>query len=138
MLPQSNISFRQMEMEDLPFFLEVRNLVRYHLHDSREFSLADAQSWWPRKESDYYLILLAEIPIGYFRVLIQSEACILIGADIHPNFQGKKLGYLSYLKFLLIMKEKYPLHVIKLRVLKSNYRAFALYLKLGFTKLKLV
>lgn len=130
------ISFRIMHEKDLPLLNEIRNIyAEEYLHDSRTFTLDETKYWFENQTSSYYhMILLSEIPIGYFRLsnYSQTNKNIYIGADIHPQYTGKGLGYLSYKKFIPFIFEQLKLNKIALEVLSSNIRAYNLYIKLGF------
>jgi hypothetical protein len=83
---------------------------------------------------DYYIILSDDEKIGYFRLTNYSKINrnIYIGADLHPNFWGKKLSYNSYVKFMRYLFDTYELNKISLEVLSTNIRAINLYKKLNF------
>lgn len=131
------ISFRLLEKQDLEFLNEVRNYcAKEYLHDSRIFSLSDTLKWFETTHPHYYIILNNEEKIGYFRISNHSIANqnLYIGADLHPNFWGKKLAYHSYQKFINYLFINYDLHKISLEVLSTNIRAYNLYKKLGFVQ----
>jgi RimJ/RimL family protein N-acetyltransferase len=129
------LHFARMQTSDLPFFLEVRNLVRNQLHDSREFSLSEAESWFAVTPNEYWLIFCEEIPVGYFRISKENIDSWQIGADIHPNFQRKGIATKAYHEFIdeIIRSDSNPPMRLELRVLKTNPIAFQLYKNLGFT-----
>jgi ribosomal protein S18 acetylase RimI-like enzyme len=58
-----------------------------------------------------------------------------VGCDLHPDFRGYGLGYLSYLKFIDMIYNKFDIDIIKLEVLSTNNRAKNLYNKLGFKEI---
>ena len=129
------LNFRKLEYDDLEFLNEVRNLYSEEfLHDSRNFSLSETQSWFLQFKPDYYIIEEDKNKIGYFRISNYSEvnSNLYIGADIHPNFKGKGYGFISYKEFIPILFEKYNLNKISLEVLSTNNIAISLYNKLGF------
>lgn len=129
------ISFRHLEKKDLKFLNEVRNYcAEEYLHDSRTFSLNDTLSWFKSVQPNYYIILNEDKKIGYFRLSNHSPTNqnIYIGADLHPEFWGKKLAYPSYQKFIDYLFINYNLNKISLEVLSTNIRAYNLYKKLGF------
>lgn len=131
------MKFRKIRREDLHFLNEVRNFyAEDFLHDSRKFSIGETFEWLSRENPDYYMIEIEEEIIGYFRISKYSpeNKNIYIGADIHPNFTGKGLGYLSYKKFISYLFEEYDLNKISLEVLSNNHRAIHLYEKIGFIK----
>ena len=128
------LNFSKLRQEDLPFFIEVRNSVRFNLHDSREFSLADATEWFERTEVKYWVIFQGAIKVGYFRLSKLSDLSWQIGADIHPIHQGKGIASAAYPIFIEeIVKLIDPQPVfLDLRVLIHNRKALSLYKKLGF------
>jgi RimJ/RimL family protein N-acetyltransferase len=131
------ISFRRLEEKDLEFLNEVRNYcAEEYLHDSRTFSLNDTLNWFKTTHPNYYVILNEDEKIGYFRLSNYSivNRNIYIGADLHPNFWGKKLAYPSYKNFIDYLFVNYNLNKISLEVLSTNVRAYNLYKKLGFVQ----
>lgn len=120
--------------EDLPFFLEVRNLVRNKLHDSREFTLEAAKEWLPKTPVQYWVISMDKSRVGYFRFTKLSDSSWQIGVDIHPKYQQKGIATEAYPLFISqIVRKQNPLpSSLELRVLKNNSIAFSLYMKLGF------
>jgi diamine N-acetyltransferase len=131
------MKFRKIEKEDLYFLNDVRNIyAEDFLHDSRKFSIEETTEWFFRESPDYYMIEIGEERVGYFRIGNHSREnkSIYIGADIHPNFTGEGLGYLSYKKFIPFIFEEYDLNKISLEVLSNNHRAIHLYEKIGFIR----
>jgi RimJ/RimL family protein N-acetyltransferase len=129
------VEFTKICVEDIPFLNETRNLVAEDfLHDSRKFSLEESVEWFKKTNPDYWMIRLFEENIGYFRLSNHSiqNKNIYIGADIHPDFQGKGYGYEAYVKFIPSVFDMYSLHKITLEVLATNTRAINLYKKIGF------
>lgn len=135
MVINMNMNFTKLNLEDIEFLVETRNLVaEEYLHDSRKFSVEEAKNWFLNTSPDYYVIWLNDTKIGYFRTSNYSNINknIYIGADIHPNFQGKGYAYQAYLKFIPFLFGEYNLNKISLEVLATNTRAIKLYYKLGF------
>jgi RimJ/RimL family protein N-acetyltransferase len=132
--------FTKVQLDDLPFLCNVRNAyAKEFLHDSRTFTLIESISWFEAMNPNFWIIWLNEERIGYFRLSNWSKENhnIYIGADIHPNFTGKGLGYSSYknfMKFLFSKDSSYNLNKISLEVLSTNSRAYHLYKKLGFVE----
>lgn len=128
------LSFSRLIEEDLPFFLIIRNQVRDKLHDSREFTLEEAQEWLLTTPVQYWVISKDLIKVGYFRLARINESLWQIGADIHPDFQRKGIASKAYSEFInQVIKKINPVpSSLELRVLKSNLIALSLYLKLGF------
>jgi RimJ/RimL family protein N-acetyltransferase len=129
------ITFRKLQENDLEFLCNVRNLYSEEfLHDSRKFTIQQTISWFKETNPDFYAILVDGEIAGYFRLsnYSQTNRNIYIGADLHPYFCGKGIGYCAYKKFIDYIFKKYSLHKISLEVLKTNKRAISLYQKLGF------
>jgi RimJ/RimL family protein N-acetyltransferase len=129
------MKFRNLILDDLPFLNEVRNqYAKEFLHDSRTFTLSETQVWFVQNKPDFYMILVDDKPIGYFRLSNHSveNRNIYIGADIHPDYTGKGYGYQAYKAFLPFLFQKYDLHKVSLEVLHTNHIAIGLYDKLGF------
>ena len=129
------IIFKKADLNDVSFLNEVRNnYVKEFLHDSTMYTLAQAREWFKEKKPDYYIILLNKNKIGYFRTSAHSKKNknIYIGADLHPDYIGKKLSFICYNKFIEFLFKKYELNKISLEVLETNQRAINLYKKVGF------
>lgn len=134
---KGKIQIKKIEKEDLAFLNETRNLVSEEfLHDSRKFTYKETLNWFDRSKPDYRIIWIENVRIGYFRVSNYSKINknLYIGADIHPEFQGKGYSKESYKIFIPQIFEEYDLHKISLEVLSTNKRAINLYLKLGFRR----
>lgn len=129
------IEIRKIKREDVPFLNEVRNCyAEEHLHDSRKFTLEETFCWFDLTNPDFRIVLLNNIPIGYFRL---SNHCkinknIYIGMDIHKDFKGRGYGFKSYIEFIPKLLKEYDLNKISLEVLSTNIVAINLYKKLGF------
>ena len=130
-----NLIFTEIKFEDLEFLNHVRNLfAKDFLHDSREFTQKNTEDWYNKIKPNYWIIKLDNKRIGYFRITSHSieNKNLYIGADLHPDYQGKGLAFTSYMIFLNILFEKYDLNKISLEVLSTNLRAIKLYQKIGF------
>lgn len=126
-----------MTEDDLEFFNNVRNsCAEEFLHDSRQFTLAEARNWFKHTANKYYIIRFDNERIGYFRLTNYSESNknIYVGADLHKDWRGQGLSYIAYESFIPFLFEKYGLHKISLEVLGTNKRAINLYKKLGFVE----
>jgi RimJ/RimL family protein N-acetyltransferase len=126
---------QKINIEDLQFLNETRNCyAQEFLHDSRTFTIEETQQWFFKTNPDYWIIWLNDERVGYFRLSNHSitNQNIYIGADIHPQFTGKGLGFLAYKEFMLFLFAEYNLEKISLEVLSTNERALSLYKKLGF------
>lgn len=130
-----NYEFRPLAFADLEFFNLARNAAAPFLHDNRLFSLEETIQWFEKGPLGSYWIVEREgIRIGYFRCLIVDSNTVMIGADIHPDFQGKGFSTSMYQEFAqsVLIPDDYK--TCTLRVLRSNKRAQRLYLKLGFVQ----
>lgn len=132
---QASLSLRPLGRSDLPWFVEVRNSARQFLHDSREFSVEDAEVWFDRPRPEYQVIELAGEPAGYFRLeRSPTESGVLqVGADLSPHLRGQGMGERIYREFLPRLLDAYDVLEFSLRVLPTNGRAIRLYRRLGFT-----
>jgi RimJ/RimL family protein N-acetyltransferase len=126
------LNIREMLVDDLPHFLEIRNLSKEFLHDNSTFTLEQSTEWFKKTNPIFYVIELGNVMIGYFRTSNWDGNSPYIGCDIHPDFRGLGLGYLSYLKFIDKIYNKFSISSLKLEVLSTNVRAKNLYYKLGF------
>ena len=129
------IKFKKIQEYDLQFLNNIRNeYCENFLHDSRKFTLKETKDWFYKYNPDFYIIMLDNEKIGYFRLSKYSSINknIYIGADISPEFKGKGFGELSYKKFIPFLFEAYNLNKISLEVLSNNIIALNLYKKLGF------
>jgi len=129
------IEFVKLTLDDLSFLNEVRNeCCEEYLHDSRKFTLEQTINWFNKTKPMFWIIRVDGERIGYFRTSNYSieNKNIYIGADLHEDYRGKGLAYLSYKLFISYLFTEYNLHKISLEVLKTNQRAINLYEKLGF------
>jgi ribosomal protein S18 acetylase RimI-like enzyme len=122
-----------MQKEDLQHFLNIRNSIRKALHDSREFNLNECEIWFKKKPQDYWVIIAKREIIGYFRIEVASNSpnTGIIGMDLDPMFHGQGHAKPLYRQFCEEIIPKYGTTQLRLRVLKSNERAFALYASMG-------
>ena len=129
-------STRTLLADDLPWFLSVRNASRQMLHDSREFSLEEAESWLEESSPDIRVIEFGERPVGYLRVgpaERRGEGRLLwIGCDIAPEERRRGHAEAAYRSFAAQLKAEYEANGLVLRVLPCNGPAISLYRKLGF------
>lgn len=124
---------RLMQKEDLQQFLNIRNSIRKSLHDSREFNLNECEIWFKKKPQDYWVIISKRKIIGYFRFEVANDSpnTGIIGMDLDPRIHGQGLAKPLYRQFCEEIIPKYGATQLRLRVLKSNKRAFALYVSMG-------
>ena len=128
------IKIKQMELEDVEFFNETRNLSKEMLHNNEAYSLEESKSWFAEQNPMFYVIYYNSDKIGYFRTsnFSKKNKNIYIGADLHPDFRGKGFAFLAYKKFIDYLFETLDLNKISLEVLSINKIAYNLYKKLGF------
>jgi len=129
------LSFRKMNLYDLPFLVEVRNeCCGKYLHNPRQYTLEETYEWFFKTDPLFFMTLLDGERIGYFRTSNHSKENrnIYIGADLHKDFRGKGLAYESYKRFIPMLSKELDLHKISLEVLETNQRAIKLYEKVGF------
>jgi len=132
-----SISFREMVLDDLPTFLEIRNLSNQYLHNNSTFSIDEATKWFKETQPKFFVIEIENKIVGYFRTSNWDTNSLYIGADIHPDFRDKGIGYQSYLMFIDFLKKKYSINKLKLEVLSTNKRAKHLYEKIGFSVIEI-
>lgn len=132
--PVPTIAFRELQQDDLPFLLEVRNECRAMLHDDSAFTLEEARRWFTTARPRFYLITRDGAPIGYFRTAHWDEASghVSIGCDLHQDHRGKGLAQAAYRMFLRFLFEDCAIDKVSLEVLEHNAPARRLYRRLGF------
>jgi len=127
--------FRPLEFLDLQFFNLVRNAAAPFLHDKRLFSLDETIQWYKNgPPSKYWIVEFKGARIGYFRLVAVDSETAMIGADIHVDFRGKGLAKSMYREFARAVLIPNGFESCTLRVLRSNERAYSLYLSLGFVQ----
>jgi dTDP-glucose 4,6-dehydratase len=126
-----NLFIRKMEISDLEFFNRVRNECVQYLHDRNKYSLDETISWFKTKKPEYFILENNNEKIGYFRTT-EENGEYFIGLDIDEKFRGKKLAVPAYEIFIKNINRK----EIFLYVDEKNIRAYNLYIKLGFKKMK--
>lgn len=129
------LTFKKATESDVYLICDIRNkYAKEYLHDSRTFTYEQSLKWFKENNPNYYIILNKNIAIGYFRISNHSiiNKNLYIGADIHPLYCNKGLGYKSYILFLDYIFTKYDLHKVSLEVLETNEKALNLYKKIGF------
>ncbi len=128
------IAFREMQQDDLPFLIEVRNECRAMLHDDSAFTLDQAQAWFAAARPRFYIITYEGTAIGYFRTSHWEDANrhVSIGCDLHADYRGKGLAQAAYRAFLRFLFEDCAISKVSLEVLEHNAPARRLYRRLGF------
>tara|TARA_B100001778_G_scaffold334493_1_gene346168 strand:+ start:6520 stop:6957 length:438 start_codon:yes stop_codon:yes gene_type:complete len=128
---KNDFSIRIMTENDISFFNEVRNSCCEYLHDKNKYSLEESKQWFKHKDPKYFIVSYKGQDIGYFRTDLKKEK-FFIGLDIAKKFRGKKLAVKAYETFF----ENFTNKNFYLYVDKNNTRAYSLYIKLGFKKIK--
>ena len=129
------MKFTKITKNDLQFLSETRNLVAEEfLHDSRKFSYEECLAWFKETNPEYWMIWVEDERVGYFRLtnFSKTNRNMYIGADIHPDRQGKGYAFQAYSMFIPGVFAAWDLRKISLEVLATNQKAINLYQKLGF------
>jgi RimJ/RimL family protein N-acetyltransferase len=134
------ISYSKMQLEELEWFLGIRNQVRHNLHNTKEFDLAQCKVWYLTTPILYFVVH-AKIDsrvekCGYFRVrFLDTIGMAEIGMDLDPKFQGRNIAYTAYREFAKFIRESHDINGFTLRVRVDNIRAIRLYERLDFENL---
>lgn len=133
------VSLRKAEYSDCPILhsIQVRSFVellqRYEDYESNPAaeSLDQIQRRFEQPFSDYYLIMLADEPIGMLRVCDFGENCRLSPICILPEYQGK--GYAQ--GAVRLMEKLYPnAGKWELDTIAQEAKLCYLYEKLGYRR----
>lgn len=118
------MNLRKLEKTDLQFLLEIRNddSTRVNLENDSIFTLEECEKWYNNLKSDWYIIEVGSLPVGYVRTNENGD----IGIDIHMNH--RRCGYATQAYMILLQDRK----TANLWVFENNTAAVALYKKLGF------
>lgn len=118
------MNFIELTEEYLEFLLEIRNheSTKKFLENDSVFNIDECKNWFYKLKSPWYIIVVNNIPVGYFRTNGDE-----IGCDIHPKY--RRMGYAkkAYKKYL--NDKKYA----SLWVFEDNF-AKKLYEDLGFVE----
>lgn len=126
-----------MREDDLKEVINIRNHIDTlkYLHTPVEFNLDQSIKWFYSNKPIWFCIKdsITKNVIGYFRTsdLDYENKSLYVGCDIHPLYRGKGIALWGYKKIFNMLKFR-GWDSIFLKVLKTNYRARNLYLKLGF------
>jgi ribosomal protein S18 acetylase RimI-like enzyme len=126
-----NLKIREMKISDLEFFNKVRNECIEYLHDRNTYSLNETILWFKNKNPKYFILENNNEKIGYFRTSEENKE-YFIGLDIQKKFRGMKFAVPAYNIFFNKINKK----EVFLYVDQKNTRAYNLYKKLGFKKIK--
>lgn len=123
-----------MVLDDLRFFLDVRNQCANFLHDNRVFELNQSYEWFLINLKNYLLVKLEHKKVGYVRLtnVDKKNKIAVIGVDVHPNFRMQGIAFNVFVCLLKIFFCDLKFNAVKLEVLSHNKPAINLYLKLGF------
>lgn len=129
------MEIRPMELSDLKFFNRVRSESVDYLHDKTNYTYGDNIIWFNNLEFPYFMFIIGDVPIGYFRTsnLDDENGTIYIGLDIASEHRGKGYAIKGYRALIAKLKDEYGFLKLQLEVLASNKRAINIYNKLGFT-----
>lgn len=132
-----HMSFREMLVDDIEFFLGVRNQSTEYLHNDTKFTIDEAMGWFKKTNPKFFIIELGTKPIGYFRTSNwdTENKTLYLGCDIHPNYRGFGFAQLAYKEFINVLFLEYKIETIQLEVLENNDRAKHIYQKLGFNEI---
>lgn len=113
-------------------FNAVRNASREWLHDTSAHTLPEAAEWFRRAPTQFLVILLDGLPVGYCRVTDGADVGEkFVGMDIHPDYRGRGLARPTYAALLDRLRAM-SVWRFRLRVLKKNERARHIYDSIGF------
>ena len=135
-----SLEILNLKIDDLTFFLKVRNECAPFLHDNRFFSEDDCRSWLEKNYQNYLLIKKNDAKVGYIRLTDNNKLLkiLTLGLDIDSNFRRQHIAYDTYLAlfnhFFIFNQYK----CLRLEVLSLNVNAISLYKKLGFNVVKVV
>lgn len=123
---------------DVEFLRIIRNDCRnFMTRNTSEITSEQQLKWFESLNSDVKLYLLHKVemgvisyPIGY-GLLRKEDNSILISGGLIESERGKGYGGVLF-QYLIENCKKFGNFPIKLEVLKSNIKAFAIYSKLGF------
>lgn len=118
------MNLRKLEEKDLNFLLEIRNdgSTRTHLENDSVFTLDECKNWYKNLKSDWYIIEVDSLPVGYIRTSESGS----VGIDIHMNYRRR--GYATQ-AYMIFMRDK---KTANLWVFEDNEVAVRLYKKIGF------
>lgn len=132
---QANFNFQLLDEYHLATFLDIRNSIRFHLHDNREFTLDECRKWFKTNSHCYWLIGIETEVIGYFRFQLDQFSPGLgnIGMELTTEF--REIGFIKpiYRKFCIEILSNHAVSNVSLRVLKSEAYAISLYESMGLT-----
>lgn len=129
------LEIKRLVLEDVEFLNEVRNECRQFLHNPTAYTYYESVDWFNKLQYPYYIVLMDDVRIGYFRTSNWRNDSVYIGADFHKNFRGRGLAKAAYYLFLDHLFHYLHTEKVYLEVLITNDRALNLYLDLGFKEI---
>lgn len=128
------VSLRHMTIDDIPFFIDIRNECCEFLHDNTQYAVEESRAWFQKNSPLFFVISYRNNDVGYFRTSEHSKEnrSIFIGADIHKDYRNKGIASAAYPVFIEYLREIMNINILFLDVLETNFRAIHLYNKLGF------
>lgn len=120
-----------MALSDISVFNSIRNDARQFLHDSAYYTVEQSADWFLKTAPEFYMLMLGDTPIGYFRTSNRTKDSIWIGLDIAPEYRGNGYAIPAYRLFMDMLKSQ-GIRTFYLRVLAINIIAEHVYKRLGF------
>ena len=114
----------------------IRDLSLPYLNSQQSYSLKETQEWFAKTTPKWYSILLGSTFIGYIRTSNYNtkNKSLYIGLDLDPDYIGNGYAYQVYMEFTQwLRREGYTKVFLQVQV--SNFRAYSLYRKIGFTSI---
>lgn len=119
--------------------IEVSENYKYTLEQAKENALRDFDKYFPNGKTKKNEFLVCMSPnqagdnkiLGYLWYSISDDYIFILDFFIHSEFRGKGYGTQTIEKLQSLSLDK-NIHQIRLRVARSNKRAFKLYDELGF------
>ena len=131
---------REIQINDIPKIKEIRDYCLEFLDTPTSYTLEQTQNWLECSKPDWKVIEVHDKIAGYIRTSDYNKIhhTMYIGADLHPNFRGFGYAFQAYQKAMEQYKIEKNIRKFYLKVQISNYRAYNLYRKLGFTSIGII
>ena len=119
--------------------LEVSENYKYTLEQAKENAVKDFEKYFPNdttKENEFLVGISSNINgnnkiLGYLWYSISNDYIFILDFFVHTEYRSKGYGTQTIEQLQNISLDK-DIHQIRLRVARSNKRAFKLYNELGF------